>query len=145
MKATITILITTALLCGCKPSASVPLSANKWEYKVVTVKNFEYYMQEEAYKNGTDLDKIRNAKSGAGDFQLVVTGPSWKGSDYGVDLNALGQEGWELVSAVPQAETVPDAETGERWDPNKASFSSYRSFNNVRTGKVILIFKRPVK
>ena len=114
------IILAAALLCGCTkiPSPTTPsiptapAKAVRWEYKIVTVKNFAGYMKSAAYQemttNGPDWEKhSRSADSDDGNFTLDG---SSKMGDYGSDIYQLGQDGWELVAAVPQTETVPDAE-----------------------------------
>lgn len=128
MKTVVYILAAGILLCGCNKPDSVP-PIQKWEYKVVEVENFEHSMYDDAFKNGVDLEKVHAAESGAGDFHLDVDSANAKEfGKYGLDINMLGQQGWELISAIPQTETI------------KAD-----SFINTRTGKIILIFKRPAQ
>jgi hypothetical protein len=147
------IILATTLLCGCsKPATPTTTSAEskiqRWEYKVVTVENFAGYLKESAFQESltnTDLGlkHDRDADSGAGSF---LFDGAQGGGKYYADLYYLGNDGWELVSAVPQLETVPDAEKFHGQDFDSASGTlkdGYTHFNNVRTGKIILIFKRP--
>jgi hypothetical protein len=129
MKKILCLVTSTALLCGCgqKPS--------HWDYKVVTVENHAHKAAIDAMigPSTNALDQWRAAKRDDGDF-------------YDLDIDELGHKGWELVSALPQTETVPDADfddtpvynpTTQQMDPNRVRFS------NIRTGKIVLIFKRP--
>ena len=121
---TILTIILAALLCGCRPA--------KWEYKVEVVPNTaiaaESAALSEAVKNETSGDEhLRDAKRDAGEFKLdEISGP--------FQLYKYGINGWELVAAIPQTETIGDAHnySGEK-------------FSNVRTRNIILIFKRPWK
>ena len=108
--------------------------ARRWDYKVVEVENFNHHMKEVAFNefltNEAEGSKhIHFAEDDPGDFHLDSGGSADK---YGADLYQLGSDGWELVSAVPQSETLPGVET-----------SLGDKYNNVRTGKIILILKRP--
>jgi hypothetical protein len=50
----------------------------------------------------------------------------------GAELDQLGREGWELVTSYAETETVwPTLESGVH--------------PNVRTAKVVMIFKRPIQ
>lgn len=130
------------LLPGCsKPPAPV-----KWEYEVITVENTEHWYWQMSYhemetNSAGALEHMRANKADAGGFSL-----DFATKDYGADIRAEGRDGWELVSAVPQLETVPDAEydAGDTYNADTGKFTPRRlPFANVRTGKVILIFKRP--
>jgi hypothetical protein len=151
MKSALCLLTLAALLCGCNKTAAPDASASpRWEYKTVTVKNFAGVMKDVAYQemltNAPDWQKHeRSADSGSGDFHLDSGGQM---GEYGADLRQLGSDGWELVSAVPQIETVADAESFHGQDYDAASSSlkdGYTHFSNVRTGQIILIFKRPAR
>jgi hypothetical protein len=74
------------------------------------------------------LKDVHQAESGAGGFDFAG-----KLEFYGADLQQLGADGWELVSAVPQIETIPGAQATDL------------RFSNMRTGKIILIFKKPAE
>ncbi len=106
-----------ALLCGCQP---------KWEYKTVTIDNLAadaaFLLLNDKAKSATEAMKgYDSANASPGTFNLET--PTVLGITNTPDsLNHLGREGWELVSAVPQIETLK---------------------SNIRTGKIILIFKRP--
>lgn len=144
-------LIAAALLCGCQKSSSPSESkVQRWEYKVVTIENFAHRMEHSAFEEmstNTDagLSHSKSAKSDSGSF--LFDGAKG-GDEYAADLYYLGNDGWELVSAIPQMETVPDAEKyhGQDFDSATSSLKDgYTHFNNIRTGKVTLIFKRPQK
>jgi hypothetical protein len=137
----ISIIITAALLCGCRKPAQRATSIQYWEYKVVTVKNDIGEIEEYEATNKIPSSAIIDCDSDSGEFHLNEGGSD----DYRVDMDELGREGWELVSAVPQIETVPGAEKEvgtvfnvgtDKLDPNMVKFT------NIRTGKIILIFKR---
>jgi hypothetical protein len=118
-----------------------------WEYKVVEVENFDKYMEQAAFEETltnapSGLDHSRDANNSQGEFHL--DGGSQMGK-YGADLYQLGMDGWELVAAVPQEETVAGAEyyDGDTFNTTANSFDKvYKKFNNVRTGRIILILKR---
>ena len=130
------VILAAALLCGCqKPSPT------KWEYKTMEISN----SLNDHHASTTDtnfLEEYRSEKSDAGDFDF----DSSVAQKYGVALRDYGNDGWELVAAIPQAETVPQA---EYWDGHDFSHDPprdiYKSFSNFRTAKIILIFKRPQK
>jgi hypothetical protein len=118
-----------------------------WDYRVVEVENIAGYMKESAFEemktNGAEwMEHSRQADNTSGDFNFDTIIQMGK---YGADLAAIGREGWELVAAVPQMETLPLVEyqdgtifnpaTG-RLDPN------IQKFNNIRTKKIVLIFKK---
>jgi len=139
MKIIVSVLFAAALLCGCQksetPKPATPEPATNriqtWEYKVVEVENYAHGQAIKAlYESDTNVDlgveHLLFANSHDGSF-----GFSGGYDKYSVDLYKLGSDGWELVAAVPQLETEPSAQ--------------YRNtrFNNTRTGKIILIFKRP--
>lgn len=142
-----------ALLCGCTKVPSTPVASKsetpmRWEYKVVEVDNFEGEMKADAHRemltNAPDwLQHSRAADSASGNF--VLNGSAAMGK-YGAPLYDLGYDGWELVSAIPQTETIPDAEKfhGQDFIAGKLQ-DGYTHFSNIRTGKIILIFKRPAK
>jgi hypothetical protein len=147
MKAILAIITIATLLCGCKPTAPATAPIRKWEYKVVTVDNFARYMEQAAFEemrtNGADWEQHdRDAKSGAGDFHLDGSTQT----DTMIDLNQIGADGWELVAAIPQTETLPgvDFDDGTVYNPDTGKLDPKISrFDNTRTGKIILIFKRP--
>jgi hypothetical protein len=110
-----------ALLCGCQKAAA-PI---RWEYKMVALENYEHEAAHAAYK-GMDtnqkqgLYEMQQADGSAGDFSFTK------------EVKELGRDGWELVAAVPQTETID------------AKFRAGSSAN-IRTGKILLVFKRPEK
>ena len=124
------------LLCGCqKPALS---SSGKWEYKTVDVENANHTMRNsyscEIASNPKAGEMIRYLDANIGDFHFDST------------LDDLGRDGWELACAVPLSETVPGAEfiSGDHYNPSNGQITPVSGkFTNQRTGKVILIFKRP--
>jgi hypothetical protein len=134
MKIIVSVLFTAALLCGCQKHETPKPAANKtqqWEYKTVEVENYAHGQAIKAlYESETNLDLMVKhlffANSHDGSFEF-----SGGYDKYSVDLYKLGSDGWELIAAVPQLETEPNAQ-----------YENTR-FNNTRTGKIILIFKRP--
>ena len=148
MKIIVSVLFTAVLLCGCqKPETPKPATnkIQRWEYKVVSVECYAHHMAHMAMLQlGTNSDwafqQMSSAESLSGFFD-IVSFPSVHdySSDlperYSPDLPKLGSDGWELVSAVPLLETMPRAEYG-RGDQTKV-------YSNMRTGEIILIFKRP--
>ena len=145
MKIIVSVLFAAALLCGCQksetPKPATPEPATNriqtWEYKVVEVANYARYQAMEAlFESDTNsaLGKfhLNLAERRDGSFEFGASYDTNKTYEkYDVDFYRLGSDGWELVAAVPQLETEPSAQ--------------YRNtrFNNTRTGKIILIFKRP--
>ncbi|MGA2178799.1 MAG: hypothetical protein ABSH15_04370 [Verrucomicrobiota bacterium] len=133
MKTTIYLVAIAALLCGCnKPS--------QWEYKTVEVDNSIHGYLERAKTKTSDSERAevyRTENSEPGDFGNLE-----------IQLAKIGDEGWELVGAVPELETPSQA---ERLDGNDLHETEplvtprYKPFTNVRTGKIILIFKRPAR
>jgi hypothetical protein len=98
--------------------------ATKWEYKVVEIENSKEKNLDDALTNNPpDIDKMMKSEEGAG-FLMFYEAHDYSGLP--VNLIELGHDGWELVSAVPQVETV-------------VPYSS----PNVRTKEVILLFRRP--
>jgi hypothetical protein len=143
-KQLVSIIIAVIFLTGCsKPPQT--FTPQHWEYKVVTVENIEHSMKEDAYtvmqtNSDLGLKQVRTADADYGDFYLDLGDATGK---YSVNIQALGKDGWELVSAVPQIEAVPNAEAdGDEYDAETKTFSTIK-FTNIRTGKIILIFKRP--
>lgn len=141
MKTALCLLAATVLLSGCSKSAA-PAGVTKWEYKVVTFENFEHHMHELAdqeFTTNTDLglQDLVYADRDAGDFHLdfFPTNVADLNNSMSTDIYSLGNQGWELVSAVPQTETIYA----------KDDVGSSREYSNVRTGKIILIFKRPAQ
>ncbi len=117
-----------AATVGCGRSTSYVF----WEYKIITVENNEHAQESsDAMKliSGTNSDAsgvlkdLQYDTTISGDFDLETK----------VNWNSLEQDRWELAAAIPQTET----ESTKDLDGNV--------YANVRTGKVILIFKRPVE
>jgi hypothetical protein len=143
-----TTLILAALLCGCAKHHQ------QWEYKIITVENAYHRLSVTASNermSTTNDDKWifddRRARSDAGYFDIEngdtegVNGHNF----YGSKLAEMGANGWELVSAVPQLETSPDAEylAGLDYENGNNGKEIYKPFTNIRTGNILLIFKRP--
>jgi hypothetical protein len=132
---TIIALLIAALFCGCnKTSAPVMASTAKqktqWDYKIITVENFAHALHESAMQEqqtNTILGgrHLLYADNNGGDFDFNTDGKT------GADFFQLGEDGWELVAAIPQTETVQSM--------NDVGVPQA----NIRTGKIILIFKRP--
>lgn len=137
MKTLFYLLAATALLCGCNQKPA-PV---KWEYKEVVVEN--RLDTEHLDLNSTNfLDAYRYEKSDPGDFDFDSPEPR----KYHQALDDYGADGWELVSAVPMTETIPKAEYSTGFDYSRTPpIEDFKPFINIRTGKIILIFKRPGK
>ena len=135
-----------SIFAGCKKTPPPEPVVARWEYKTVTVENFAGYMSENASEEtktnlNTGLEHQEQANAGMGSFDL-----EFSDSRYGCELYKLGQQGWEMVSAIPLIQTVPFAEaiSGETYNPDTKSLEFEKSkFNNIRTGAVVLVFKRP--
>jgi len=103
-------------LGGCKPQATTRVAPAKWEYKVVQIANVNHKVRDDAMKKSPiDIGVVNYADETDGEFSY--------------DIYELGYQGWELVAAIPQTETV----------------DSLNKKQNVRTGNVHLIFKRPAE
>lgn len=144
MKTTFALLFAAMLLCGCQKTAAPPAATKiqKWEYKVVQVENYAHYTEKMAVlnvmKTNSDLAtiEIQYAEKDCGSFDFDSTYLNEKyGDQYAVDFDKLGADGWELISAVPKLETLPNVEYGSEVNPH--------TFNNTRTATIILLFKRP--
>ncbi|MGD1089809.1 MAG: hypothetical protein ABR955_13975 [Verrucomicrobiota bacterium] len=137
MKNILCIIAAAALLCGCNKPTETPL-LQKWEYKIVEVENFAHSMQ--GYYESEAKTNLNESVTGMalenediGEFNLdQPPGNSTDLGQYGMSINVLGQEGWELVSAIPQTETTHPINHDE-------------IIASVRTGKIIFIFKRPIE
>jgi hypothetical protein len=129
MKIHLYTLAAAALLAGCgKPTTA--LAPVRWEYKTVEMENYEHFRESVFYyeiETNAEVGLEHTAASlrSDGSFLFSLSGK------YGVDFNSLGSEGWELVSAIPQIETTHPISHDE-------------VIAAVRTGKIILIFKRPL-
>ncbi|HEY2329170.1 MAG TPA: hypothetical protein VGI63_05095 [Verrucomicrobiae bacterium] len=140
-------ILAVALICGCnKPTATAPARI-QWEYKVVQVENYARQLKDSAFaemrtNQALGLQHWRDAWNDRGNFYLDSLGA---GNDYSVDFSQLGSDGWELVAALPQTETLPGVEyqDGSTFNPNTEKLDpNIQKFNNMRTGKIIFIFKR---
>jgi hypothetical protein len=127
MKTFAAIFLTGLFCCGC--DKKIPIM---WQYKTVEIDNSSHAETPGEVGSQAWSDAYHQSKSDAGYFRFYSTNRD-------NDLSALGDDGWELVAAIPQTETVPDGETLDSPLPK-----TYRAFSNTRTAKVILIFKRPV-
>ncbi len=109
-------LLVLCLVCGCRPSVQ------RWEYNTRIVFNKAETAAEKPNLNDPDWWKeYARLKADSGSF------------DYDKALSEAGKEGWELVSCVPEIQTMPDAE------------SRGRHFENIRIARVTLFFKRPTQ
>lgn len=112
------------LVCGCEKAgeAGAKIARARWEYQTVEIVNKESGSRVPA--EGDWLPK----------YSKALRRPGW--IDYSeAKLRDLGDEGWELVSTVPELETIPNANI----DPEETSGAR---FNNIRVRAVTLIFKR---
>jgi len=121
-------ILAAALLCGCH--------RQQWEYRVLRFENSASIERSEAFMVRTNTSEEWLKKSAYADYQSGFFNLEEKPPIAGLkniepDLATLGEEGWELVAAVPQTETIGGAKT----DLNVA-------FSNVRTLNIYLIFKR---
>jgi hypothetical protein len=132
--------VATLLLAGCNKPVPVvqPPAAQHWEYRVEEVSNSEDYNIRAAFQEvKTNIIAAERhlgaAQRNAGGFILVTSpGDGWR-RDSAIDISKIGAEGWELVSAIPQCETIYATDD-----------ITEQKYPNVRTGKIILIFKRPI-
>jgi len=138
MKFTIFILAAVVLLFGCsKPAEPAKFAtATRWEYKSITVENDAYKW--ELNHTGEIVDQYATNSKAAPDYSSWEAARSFEG-DFDLNesqaLDQAGRDGWELVNAIPVIQTVPQLEdrvAGTRYD-------------NIRTGKIVLIFKRPAR
>lgn len=125
MKTVFTIVALVICLCGCRPAQNNPAARTRWEYKTVEYENYADADTVPMIQTNLDLYQEHRTMAGGFGFESPASFPK-------VNLSDLGRDGWELVSAVSQVETMEDAGTRIR-------------FNNIRTGKVTLIFKRPIQ
>jgi hypothetical protein len=139
---TVIFILAAALLCGCN---------KKWEYKVVEFRNSEGIATTELFLSKTNsthewLTKLDEANSSAGLFSLEMMPPiaGIKGNTtISPDLDTMGKEGWELVAAVPQIETIAGAKFPDGIDYSDGKAVEKQStFSNTRTASIFLIFKR---
>ena len=117
---------------------------------MVEVKNFEHLRDKmNLAKTNWDerLEMERSIKSALGNFELNLAAETVASfGDCGLDISSLGRQGWELVSCIPQLETIPDAEYLAGLDYSGTSSSPkkvYKPFTNVRTERIILIQSHP--
>lgn len=118
------------IACGCRP---------KWEYQVLRFENSASVDHSETFMSRTNttaewLKKLAFADNRTGYFDLEAQPPIAGMKSIEPDLATLGKQGWELVAAVPQTETIGDAKVE---DGDKEVI-----FSNVRTVNIYLIFKR---
>src|SRR5208283_2254533 len=112
-------LISVGILCGCRPSEPAP-NSQRWQYKVVVWENDNHAMHDEEIKSG-NFDVAQFIQESGGEFTRCDLNPP---DD--VDIHKLGNLGWDLVATIPELETV---------NTSKGNFT--------RTGKILLIFKKP--
>lgn len=118
---TIFYILAAALLCGCnKPAAPTPPA--RWEYIMLEIENSSVDLEANAYKKTPiDLQFITFLRENAATFDFP------KNTD---ELNRLGTNGWELVSATPLlCTTYPESDS--------------RPF--IRTEKVLLILRHQMR
>jgi hypothetical protein len=83
--------------------------------------------------NAAYFELATNSSKGLEDMNYEASSPGSFDFYGAADLDKLGSDGWEMVASIPQAETIGDARDYDG-----------RIFPNGRTGKIILIFKRPL-
>ena len=111
-----------AAMCGCRP-VEPRHQRPVWKYQMIEWENDNRRLYlDEIMKPSSLIDwkKANTYQQTAGGFNL-----SYYSTNLDLDINALGDEGWELVSAMPETETVGGAD--------------------IRVGKVMLLFKRQVE
>jgi len=110
-----TILIA-AFVCGCGKQPKANTFPSRWEYKFLDLDNINHQLEIQDRSTNADqlIKRLRTYKGTAGGFNWAED-----------EIRRSGEDGWELVAAIPQTET----ETGG-------------DFPNVRTSHVVLIFKR---
>ena len=105
-------------LVGCSKAGSE--AGRHWEYKVVEVENDKFKEMADAFKEKpVDENRVELLAGLPGNFDFNAKPEE--------SLDELGKQGWELVAAIPQTET---------------EFDTGLPKANVRTGVIILIFKR---
>ena len=126
------------LAAGC--SQSQKESHPRWEYRTMEVDCFQHWMSRNSFTNNVgqpDLKESEMAKQDMGTFELPL--------DVKAELSDMGHDGWEMVSAVPEIETVPNVEYpgGRVYNPDTQKLEETTiKAANIRTGKILLIFKR---
>ena len=80
------------------PAVAPPPSTVKWDYKTVTIENDEVQTSSR-FLSKSDYDHATFTDHQAGDFfdAFYMKTPS--------EIDKAGQDGWELVSAVPLLQT----------------------------------------
>lgn len=104
------------IVCGCGPqSPSAPVRV-KWDYKTFVIENanpdLHVSVSDAGWMEKSEHEKIATAYLPIFDHELTE----------------IGSEGWEMVSCVPQIETV---------------WAVGQKLPNTRTAKLTFIFKRP--
>lgn len=112
-------IIGAVMLTGCKNETENNFM-DKWEYKTVHIEACPMLQGEE--------NKNINLKSPLRFYS----------DELNDSLNTAGQEGWELVNAIPEIETAYP-----QLDSDEYNVSGIRS--NVRTSGVSLVFKRKIR
>lgn len=120
------LILAAALLAGCSKPAEPVQHPPRWEYKVLEFPNYDDRYDPQLIQ--TNYERYQLEKRMPGEFGLEQVPDTNFPTD---NLRQLGQQGWELVAAVPEIETIEDA-------------GGHQGFHNVRTSKLDLIFKRPV-
>jgi hypothetical protein len=121
MKKLLCFLAAAALLSGCDK----PAAPQKWEYKTVELYNDSLQGVKEAL--ALDQGPVQNAYNLkiAEEFENGFSILKYDGC--GKTLVEAGEDGWELVSAVPELQT---------------SYHAGDSKPYIRTEKILLLFKR---
>lgn len=145
MNRLIAVILVPAIMGGCAPKQIVA-KRQTWEYKIVEADNRIKDSSKLGDASSPDwMKNYRARKSDAGNFSLAGDDVGYQYA--GAELNKLGADGWELVGIAPEAETVPDAEYFAGPDYGRMESGKpadiYKPFVNMRTGKMILVFKRP--
>ncbi|HEY1718543.1 MAG TPA: hypothetical protein VGH42_09670 [Verrucomicrobiae bacterium] len=151
MKDAIAILFAALVLCGCNKPAAPALEPKqvRWEYKMITIENNAHGEATRAsQKNPMDIEMYDGALSDSGSFDLDELDAATKEHPELFSVDRAGKDGWELVSAIPQIETIAGAKfiSGTDYDPASGKVTPHKEiFSNTRTGKIVLIFKRPLQ
>jgi hypothetical protein len=127
MKTPLIILSLGALLCGCQPNQPAP---KNWEYRTEIIESDPAHV---ATNNAAVYSQLPNADIS----QAYGTEKFGRFAVSASDYAKLGRDGWELVSVVPQTETV--------WPMLKDYSGSSSKYPNTRTSRLILFFKRPAR
>jgi hypothetical protein len=111
--------------------------SSRWEYRAITLFNSDYTAAQKIDpKSETWVQDLQHAKASSGRFEFDEA-----------ELNDLGKDGWELVSCIPEVETIPDAKTfaGADLSASLKLVERNRDFTNIRVCRVTLLFKRRLR